>query len=233
MNISLTALVPVYNESATVGILLEKLLEINEIDKIVVVDDCSNDKSAEIVRNLIKNDNYNKITLLSTSKNIGKGGALKLGFQTIVTSHVVIQDADLEYDPLDLKDLIYQTNNNPSSLILGSRFIGDKHRNNKYLRTYVANFIMSKIFSIVFKTPTTDIATCYKIYPMSFIKKIHIKEPGFTIEVELLAKFIKFSKRFIEVPITYNARSYAEGKKIKTIDGFKYILCILKYRFID
>jgi hypothetical protein len=122
---------------------------------------------------------------------------------------------------------------NPESLILGSRFIGVKERKNVYFRTNLANRAMSLFFSLVNFKYITDIATCYKLMPSSFFKALNIKEKGFSIEVELLSKFLKTNMNIIEVPIKYEGRSYTEGKKIKTSDGFKYLFNTIKYRFFD
>ena len=122
---------------------------------------------------------------------------------------------------------------NPDALILGSRFIGNKVRKNVYFRTNVANRVMSLFFSVVNFYFITDVATCYKLMPSSFFKEVSLKEKGFSIEVELLSKFLKINKSIIEVPIKYEGRSYTEGKKIKTSDGFKYLFNTLKYRFLS
>ena len=120
---------------------------------------------------------------------------------------------------------------NPDSLILGSRFIGTKNRKNLYIRTYVANKVMSIFFSFVNLYWVTDIATCYKLMPSKFFKEMSIQENGFSIEVEILSKFLNYNRSIIEVPISYEGRSYSEGKKIKLSDGFMYIVNTLKYRF--
>ena len=151
----------------------------------------------------------------------------------IKTSHVVIHDADLEYFPDDIIEMFSLAKKNPDALILGSRFIGNKVRKNVYFRTNVANRVMSFFFSIVNFYFITDVATCYKLMPSSFFKEVSLKEKGFSIEVELLSKFLKKNKSILEVPIKYEGRSYTEGKKIKTSDGFKYLYNTLKYKFFN
>jgi len=151
----------------------------------------------------------------------------------IKTSHVVIHDADLEYFPDDIIEMFSLAKNNPDTLILGSRFIGNKVRKNVYFRTNVANRVMSLFFSVVNFCYITDVATCYKLMPTKFFKEVTLKEKGFSIEVELLSKFLKTNKSILEVPIKYEGRSYIEGKKIKTSDGFKYLYNTLKYRFFN
>ena len=120
-----------------------------------------------------------------------------------------------------------------NTLVLGSRFIGSQPKKIIYRRTYIANKFLSKFFSIIHLKKITDIATCYKLMSSKFFKSTSFKENGFSIEVELISKFLKQSRNIIEIPISYHGRSYKDGKKIKTLDGFKYIYCILKYRFIN
>ena len=121
----------------------------------------------------------------------------------------------------------------PKSLILGSRFIGTKERKNVYLRTILANRVMSLFFSVVNFYKVSDVATCYKLMPSEFFKKVALKEKGFSIEIEILSKFLKYNRSIIEVPMGYHGRSYSDGKKIKTSDGFKYLFNTLRYRLLN
>ena len=226
---NLTVLVPFYNEENT---LKESILRVvNELPeaKILLIDDCSSDNSFTIAEELIKN--YSKIKLIKNSSNLGKGAALKLAKNLIDTSHVVIQDADLEYFPVDIKEMMNVAKNQPDCLVIGSRFIGNKSRRNIYKRTYFANKIMSQFFSLIFFKKITDIATCYKLMPSKFFIETNLIENGFSFEIEIVAKFLRESKSIIEVPIMYHGRSYDEGKKIKFSDGIFYIINTLKYRF--
>ena len=145
----------------------------------------------------------------------------------------MIHDADLEYFPDDIIEMFDLSKKNPNSLILGSRFIGNKERKNVYFRTSVANRIMSLFLSFVNFYYISDVASCYKLMPAKFFISQKFKESGFSIEIEILAKFLKYNRSVIEVPIKYEGRSYKEGKKIKTIDGFNYLLSTLKYRLIN
>ena len=129
--------------------------------------------------------------------------------------------------------MIQKSKRSPNSLILGSRFIGSGLRVNIYKRTYFANKLMSLIFSFIHSFKISDIATCYKLMPTNFFKNLNIKENGFSIEVEILAKFLKYNKSIMEVPISYQGRSYEEGKKIKATDGISYIIKTFKYKFLD
>lgn len=226
---NLTVLIPFYNEENT---LKESTLRVvNELPEaeIILIDDSSSDNSYTIAEDLIKN--YSNIKLIQNTSNLGKGGALKLAKSLINTSHVVIHDADLEYFPSDINEMMNSAIKKPDYLVIGSRFIGEKSRKNIYKRTYIANKIMSQFFSLIFFKKITDIATCYKLMPSKFFIETNLKENGFSIEIEIVAKFLKHSKSLIEVPIMYDGRSYDEGKKIKFSDGIFYIINTLKYRY--
>ena len=226
---SLCVIVPFYNEEKFLKKSIESLLDNDVYDQIILIDDCSNDNSPQIAQDF--KNRIKKIEYYSNKYNGGKGSALTEAFTKVTTSHVVIHDADLEYYPSDIIEMRSLSENNQNSLILGSRFIGNKHRDNLYKRTYVANKVMSIFFSVVNFYNISDVATCYKLMPSKFIKEIRLKENGFSIEIELLSKFLRYNKSIIEVPIRYSGRSYSEGKKIKTTDGFLYLLNTIKYRF--
>jgi len=226
---SLTAVVPFYNEQLFLKKSLDRLLDNDVFDQIILIDDCSTDSSPEIAK--IYEEKNEKISYIRNESNGGKGSALNEAFQRLQTTHVVIHDADLEYDPVDIKELKRLSIQHPNSLILGSRFIGDMERKNLYLRTFLANKAMSLFFSIVNLYMITDVATCYKLMPSKFVKDVTLHEQGFSIEIELLSKFLKYNKSVVESPISYEGRSYEEGKKIKTTDGVFYLLNTLKYRF--
>ena len=228
---NLSVIIPFYNEKEFLEISVKRVTDLDIFDQIILTDDCSTDGSSEIALQLIKNNP--RIQYIKGERNSGKGDALNNAKNLIKTSHVVIHDADLEYFPDDIIEMFSLAKKNPDALILGSRFIGNKVRKNVYFRTNVANRVMSLFFSVVNLYFITDVATCYKLMPSSFFKEVSLKEKGFSIEVELLSKFLKINKSIIEVPIKYEGRSYTEGKKIKTSDGFKYLFNTLKYRFLS
>jgi len=228
--INLTAIVPFYNEENTLRQSVQRLLNEEIFSEIILSDDNSSDNSLEIAKTL--SNDYQHIKYISSDKNLGKGNAINNAVNILNTSHVVIHDADLEYFPADIVRMYEKALTNQNSLILGSRFIGTKKRENVYLRTYFANRVMSIFFSLVNFYWVSDVATCYKLMPSKFLKNISIKEQGFSIEIEMLSKFLKYNKHIHEVPISYEGRSYEEGKKIKVSDGIMYILNTLKYRFI-
>jgi len=228
---NLTVIVPFFNEEVYLEKSVNRLLKIKIYDSIILIDNNSSDQSFEIAKNLAqKNKN---IDLYQTDKTQGKGVALNSSQNLITTTHVVIHDADLEYFPEDIAEMFSLSEEFPDSMILGSRFIGSKDRKNVYKRTYIANKFMSLFFSIINFYYVSDVATCYKMMPTNFFRKIYIKEQGFSIEIELLSKFLKYNQSIKELPIKYSGRSYKEGKKIKFVDGFKYLYNTLKYRFIN
>ena len=228
--INLTAIVPFYNEENTLKQSVERLLNEDIFSEIILSDDNSSDNSLEIAKTL--SNEYQHIKYISSDINLGKGNAINNAVSILNTSHVVIHDADLEYFPEDIVQMYKKAIANQNSLILGSRFIGTKKRENVYLRTYFANRVMSTFFSLVNFYWVSDVATCYKLMPSNFLKNISIKEQGFSIEIEVLSKFLKYNKHILEIPISYEGRSYDEGKKIKVTDGIMYIVNTLKYRFI-
>jgi len=227
---NLTVLVPFFNEENTLRDSVMRVINELPESKIILIDDKSSDNSLNIAKELGRK--FQNIKILENPSNLGKGSALKLSKDYIDTSHVIIHDADLEYFPKDIKNLFKKALDFPEDMILGSRFIGNKERKNLYRRTLIANKVMSKFFSLVYRVKVSDIATCYKLMPAEYFKNIELLENGFSIEIEIVAKFIKGNKKVHELPISYTGRSYEEGKKIKVTDGFKYIFNTLRYRFI-
>ncbi len=229
--INLSVIVPFFNEEQFLKESVERLLSYDIYSSIYLIDNNSTDSSYKIAKNL--ETQHKKIELHKTNKKKGKGSALGFSRSLIKTSHVVIHDADLEYFPKDIVEMFDLAQTNQNSLILGSRFIGSKQRENIYLRTFLANKIMSLFFSFVNFYKVTDVATCYKLMPSKFFINTELRENGFSIEIELLSKFLKYNKSVLEVPIAYEGRSYSEGKKIKAFDGIQYLLNTIKYRFFN
>ena len=225
---NLAVIVPFYNEKITLAESIERLLAQNIFSEIILSDDNSNDGS-DIIAKQYEDKNEN-IKYIKSSTNKGKGNALNNAKDHITTKFVVIHDADLEYFPEDLVEMFEKAKLNPQSLIIGSRFIGNKERVNIYRRTFIANKIMSLFFSFVHFCKISDIATCYKMLKTDTFKEIQLYENGFSIEIELVSKFLKNNKSIIEVPIKYEGRSYEEGKKIKPIDGMMYLINTIKYK---
>tara|TARA_B100000575_G_scaffold129297_1_gene103057 strand:- start:5534 stop:6229 length:696 start_codon:yes stop_codon:yes gene_type:complete len=225
----LTAIVPFYNEEATIQNSIENLLKVSQISQVILVDDCSTDSSLKIAKAFLKRNN--EILILQTTKNAGKGAAVRVALNSVNSEYVIVHDADLEYNPQDILPMLKVVENNKNiDVVLGSRFIGNKTRRNIYLRTFFANKFLSLLFSILNRRKVTDVATCYKLIKSEIYQNIELTKNGFEYEIEILSKALEYSSDFAEVPIDYNARTYQEGKKIKFSDGFKYILCIFKYR---
>ena len=228
---NLSVIIPFYNENKFLLDSINRVLEIDIANQIILSDDFSNDGSEKIAKKL--SEQYEFITYIRSNKNKGKGNALNNAKDYINTSHVVIHDADLEYFPSDIVEMFKISKDYPESLVLGTRFEGSKKRKNVYFRTGLANRAMSLFFSLVNFYKVSDVATCYKLMPTEFFQSILLNEEGFSIEIEILSKFLKTKNNIKEVPIRYEGRTYQEGKKIKTTDGFMYLFNTLKYRFFN
>tara|TARA_A100001015_G_scaffold280834_1_gene343465 strand:- start:2309 stop:2998 length:690 start_codon:yes stop_codon:yes gene_type:complete len=226
---TLSVIVPFFNEENTLKKSVDKLIKTKVADEIILVDDCSEDSSYSIGQK-IEHENAN-VKLLKTTKNLGKGGAINYSLKKVSSDLIAIHDADLEYNPKDLVTMKKKANENPNSIIVGSRFLGRKKRQIVYKRALFANKILSFLFSIVNKIKISDVATCYKMIPADILLSIDLIENGFSFETEVLSKSIFFSKNIIEVPIEYYGRSYEEGKKIKLLDGIDFAFSIIKYKF--
>ena len=220
---------PFFNEENTLEIAVTNLVNEDFASEIILVNDGSNDKSYEIASRLQNKHEF--VKLIESKENKGKGHALKLGINVASKKFIGVLDADLEYSPNDLKNLFQEIDINNLDIVCGSRFIGDFKRDNIYVRTYLANKFLSMFFSIIHREKVTDIATCLKVFRKTLFDSIDLKANGFSIEVEILAKTLSKSDNFKEFPISYTARSYEEGKKIKLIDGFRYIYSIIRYSF--
>lgn len=228
---NLSVIIPFFNEKEFLLDSVNRVLKTGIAHQIFLSDDFSNDGSEIIAKKL--SEEYEFITCIRSDKNKGKGSALNNVKKYIETSHVIVHDADLEYFPSDIVEMFEISKNNPECLVLGTRFTGEKERKNVYFRTGLANRVMSLFFSAVNFYKITDVATCYKLMPTQFFQSISLKEEGFSIEIEILSKFLKTNNTIKEVPIKYEGRSYTEGKKIKTLDGFMYLFNTLRYRFFN
>ena len=226
---SLDVIVPFYNEERYLKQSVERLLRAKIHNKIYLVNNNSTDSSINIAKKFASESQ--DIEYIETSSQAGKGVAIREAIPYLNGTHVVIHDADLEYFPDDIIAMKRISQDNNDTMMIGSRFIGNKTRENNYIRTIAANKLLSFFFSIVHSEKISDIATCYKLLPTNILKEIELKEDGFAIEVEITAKFLKANNsKILEVPIKYEGRTYAEGKKITTLDGLRYIFASLIYK---
>jgi|TARA_B100001093_G_scaffold452724_1_gene460957 glycosyltransferase involved in cell wall biosynthesis len=228
----LSIIIPCYNEENTIKILIEKVLKFDLLEKeIIIVDDCSVDKSREIIKALAKNSSIIKYFFLE--KNLGKGSALKKGFDEANGDIILIQDADLEYDPKDYSILIKPFQETDADIVYGSRFLGGEYVRLHFFWHYLANKLLTLATNLVTNLNMSDMETGYKVFKKKVINSIKITEKSFGVEPEITVKLAKKKFIFYEVPISYRGRSYEEGKKITIKDAFKALYCIFKYRFFD
>ena len=230
----LSIVIPVYNEQATILDILNKLLEVELIGglkkELVLVNDNSIDKSEKLILSFKKKNPKTDILYVKHTENRGKGAALNTGFKIATGNIIVVQDADLEYDPHEFNRLLKPILDDFADVVYGSRFKGSNpHRALFFWHTIGNNFLtfLSNMFS---NLNLTDMETCYKMFRSEIIKSIDIKENRFGIEPEITAKISKIKNiRIYEVGISYYGRTYEEGKKIGWKDGFRAIYCIIKY----
>ena len=225
---SLSIIIPVFNEKNTIKTILERVLKFKSLEKeVIIVDDCSNDGTTEIIKNL---ENANtEIIFVKHTKNQGKGAAIKTGLSIAKNGLILIQDADLEYDPSDYDELLKPLLSNDADVVFGSRFLGGGTVRVHLFWNFLANKILTLITNIFVNMNFTDIETGYKVFRSDAIKSINLQENSFGIEPEITIKLAKKKFKFYEVPISYYGRNYDEGKKIRIIDAFIAVYCIFKY----
>ena len=231
MKLSVT--IPVYNEQSTILDILKRVCEAALPDgverEIVVVDDCSTDGTRDILKGL----ELPGVRVVFHDKNQGKGAALKTGFNHCTGDMVLVQDADLEYDPAEYFKLIAPILAGKADVVYGSRFAGGEAHRVLYFWHYVANRVLTTLSNAFSDLNLTDLETCYKVFRKDALDGIEIKSDRFGFEPEITAKMIKAKKRLYEVPISYYGRTYEEGKKITWKDGFKAVAALIRFRFTD
>jgi len=226
-----TIIIPCYNESDFVEKILDKINSQTNISKeIIVINDGSNEKTTNILNECLSKNKIN--ILLNHDYNKGKGEALKTGLSKATGEIVIFQDSDLEYDPEDYNKLIDPIISDKADIVYGSRFLGnEKGQRILYYWHRVGNFLLTTLTNILTNINFTDMETGYKAFKTEIIKSIDLKENSFGIEPEITIKLALKNYRFYEVGISYNGRTYEEGKKIKIKDFFIAIYCLIKYRF--
>jgi glycosyltransferase involved in cell wall biosynthesis len=233
----LSVIMPAYNESSTILDILQKVagLEIPGIEiEIIVVNDCSTDDTKTLVEKFIQEQSDKRIKLLNQEKNQGKGAAIHKGIAEAKGDYLVIQDADLEYDPEEYRDLLKPVLNGQADVVYGSRFMGDKPHRILFFWHSIGNKMLTTLSNMFTNLNLTDMETCYKLFKTDIIQKIDLREKRFGFEPEVTAKISRLPGiRIYEVGISYYGRTYEEGKKINWKDGFHAIYCILKYNIFS
>ena len=227
---SLTFLLPVFNERATVEQIIQSVRDSGLADRIIVVDDASTDGTRELLKEIAARDS--RLELHLHDRNRGKGAALRTGFSKVETDLVLVQDADLEYDPRDVPALLIPIEEDKADVVYGSRFLGAPRRPTMFWHM-VANKLLTLMTNVLYNSILTDMETGYKLFRREVIQSITIRSNRFDFEPEITAKLLKKKVRIFEVPITFNPREYSEGKKIGLKDAFAAVWALLKFRFVD
>jgi glycosyltransferase involved in cell wall biosynthesis len=223
----LSVVIPVYNEAATIANLIDRVRAVPIPKEIIVVDDCSSDGTADVLRGLAAADD---LTVMFHPVNRGKGAALRTGFQAARGDVVVVQDADLEYDPQEYPKLLAPIADGRADVVYGSRFSGGETHRVLYFWHSIGNRVLTLLSNAFTNLNLSDMETCYKMFRREVIQSIQLEEDRFGFEPEVTAKIAKRRCRVYEVGISYSGRTYEEGKKIGWRDGVRAIWCILKYR---
>ncbi|MEM6523479.1 MAG: glycosyltransferase family 2 protein [Bacteroidota bacterium] len=235
---TLSVIIPVYNEERTIQLILDKVLEVkllNGIEKeLVIVNDASSDNSVKIMREFRENHPKSNIRFFDQPKNMGKGAALQRGIQEASGEYLVIQDADLEYDPREFNLLLQPIVDGVADAVFGSRFLGGNPHRILFFWHSIGNKFLTFLSNMFTNLNLTDMETCYKLINSKMAKSLKLKENRFGFEPEITARLARIPGiRLYEVGISYYGRTYAEGKKINWKDGFRAIYCILRYNLFS
>jgi len=233
----ISIIIPAYNEESTISIIVDKIINLALIDnikkEIIIVNDSSTDNTDKIVENIIAKQKENEIVYIKHEKNLGKGAAIHSGIKNATGDYLMIQDADLEYDPAEINKLLKPIIDGHADVVYGSRFIGGSAHRILFFWHTIGNKFLTFLSNFFTNLNLTDMETCYKLFKTSIIKKIKLKEKRFGFEPEITIKLAKKKLIFFEVPISYYGRDYSEGKKITIIDAFVALYCIVRYSIKD
>ena len=228
----ITVIIPCFNEEKTIEIIIEKVQKYqNHPLEIIIVDDCSIDNTALIIQKIVSI--YPNIKTFRQNINQGKGAAVCKGIKYATGDVIIIQDADLEYDPYDYTALIEPFLKTDADVVYGTRFKGASYTRLHFFWHYLANKILTTMTNLVTNLNMSDMETGYKLFRTEIVKNLVLKEKSFGIEPEITIKLAKKGYVFYEVPISYNGRSYEQGKKITFLDAFRAIYCIFKYKLFS
>jgi glycosyltransferase involved in cell wall biosynthesis len=225
----LSVIIPVYNEAKNISEIVKRVQATRLATEIIIVDDGSKDGTGEILQKL---DGKRKVRVLIQGKNQGKGAAVVTGLKAATGDILLIQDADLEYDPRDYPTLLKPIQEGVADVVYGSRFLGAAHRVTMFWHQ-LANQLLTLMTNILYDSILTDMETGYKVFRRGVIEGMTIRAKRFNFEPEFTAKILKRRYRIFEVPITFNPRDYSDGKKIKLKDAFEAVWALIKYRFMD
>ena len=226
---NLSVVIPVYNEVKNIQEIVKRVQATKLAKEIVVVDDASQDGTRDILQ---KMDGKKKVRVIFHEKNQGKGGAVVTGMKAATGDVLLIQDADLEYDPRDYPALLKPIKEGVADVVYGSRFLGAARRVTMFWHQ-VANKLLTFMTNILYDSILTDMETGYKVFKREVVEGMNIRSKRFNFEPEFTAKILKRKYRIFEVPITFNPRDYSEGKKIKLKDAFEAVWALLRFRFFD